>query len=93
MALFKQWQRLNQPGVNCKQDGSVTDGVEEQSTKSTDEVDQFEGKKNEDVIEVDGLHLKSLIKDYARECIREELANKYKIGGYPDIASFILDYD
>ena len=45
---------------------------------TTDEVDQWEGRKNEDVIEVDGMHLKSLIKDYARECIREELANVLK---------------
>lgn len=34
---------------------------------------------SEDVIVLDGAKLKSLIKDYARECIKEELANVLKM--------------
>ena len=33
----------------------------------------------DEVIVLDGAKLKSLIKDYARECIREELANVLKL--------------
>ena len=33
----------------------------------------------EDVIVLDGAKLKSLIKDYARDCIKEEIANVLKM--------------
>lgn len=33
----------------------------------------------DEVIVLDGAKLKSLIKDYAKECIREELANVLKL--------------
>ena len=33
----------------------------------------------DDVLVLDGAKLKSLIKDYARECIREELASMLKL--------------
>ena len=34
---------------------------------------------HDEVIVLDGAKLKSLIKDYAKECIREELANVLKL--------------
>ena len=49
---------------------SASSGNEKGSTADVDAQDE--------IVVLDGAKLKSLIKDYAKECIREELANVLK---------------
>jgi hypothetical protein len=48
-------------------------------TSSEDQGSTAEIDNPDEVIVLDGAKLKSLIKDYARECIREELVNVLKL--------------
>lgn len=48
-------------------------------TSSEDQGSTAEIDNPDEVIVLDGSKLKSLIKDYARECIREELVNVLKL--------------
>ena len=79
MALFKQWEKLQKvAGKEQMPFGEIdqnsgSSGNEKGSTADVEACDQDE------VIVLDGARLKSLIKDYARECIREELANVLKL--------------
>jgi len=48
-------------------------------TSSEDQGSTAEVDNPDEVIVLDGAKLKSLIKDYAKECIREELINVLKM--------------
>lgn len=48
-------------------------------TSSEDQGSTAEIENPDEVVVLDGAKLKSLIKDYAKECIREELANVLKM--------------
>jgi hypothetical protein len=84
MALYKQWQRLQktaqQPteaAVDIIAFGEVE--VNMVHTSSEDQGSTAEVDNPDEVIVLDGAKLKSLIKDYAKECIREELINVLKM--------------
>ena len=61
--------------------GSISTGVQndERSTTDLEAVIPQSTFTSDEVIVLDGAKLKSLIKDYARECIKEELANVLKM--------------
>lgn len=86
MALYKQWEKLQQTSETAvtkvenvvpfgEVDINVNSSSSGQDQGSTADFDPT----SDEVIVLDGAKLKSLIKDYARECIREELANVLKM--------------
>lgn len=53
--------------------------IDQNSISSGNEKGSTADIETDEVIVLDGAKLKSLIKDYAKECIREELANVLKL--------------
>ena len=83
MALFKQWQKLQNvaaKGSAKEQKAQMPFGeIDQNSISSGNEKGSTADIETDEVIVLDGAKLKSLIKDYAKECIREELANVLKL--------------